>query len=69
MSQFLPVDEQLDLLQKGAAEIIRVSDLRERLEREGAELIPGPPERLGTLIQVDLASWKKLITEARLQLE
>ncbi len=32
MSQFLPVDEQLDLLQKGAAEIIRVSDLRERLE-------------------------------------
>jgi tyrosyl-tRNA synthetase len=32
MSQFLPVDEQLDLLQKGAAEIIRVADLRERLE-------------------------------------
>jgi tyrosyl-tRNA synthetase len=32
MSKFLPVDEQMDLLQKGAAEIIRVSDLRERLE-------------------------------------
>ena len=32
MSQFLPVDEQMDLLEKGAAEIIRVSDLRERLE-------------------------------------
>jgi tyrosyl-tRNA synthetase len=32
MSEFLPVEEQLDLLQKGAAEIIRVSDLRERLE-------------------------------------
>jgi tyrosyl-tRNA synthetase len=31
-STFPPVDEQLDLLQKGAAEIIRVSDLRERLE-------------------------------------
>jgi tyrosyl-tRNA synthetase len=29
---FLPVDEQLDYLQKGAAEIIRVSDLRDRLE-------------------------------------
>jgi len=28
---FLPADEQLDYLQKGAAEIIRVSDLRERL--------------------------------------
>jgi tyrosyl-tRNA synthetase len=29
---FPPVDEQMDYLQKGAAEIIRVSDLRERLE-------------------------------------
>jgi tyrosyl-tRNA synthetase len=29
---FLPVDEQMDLLEKGAAEIIRVADLRERLE-------------------------------------
>jgi tyrosyl-tRNA synthetase len=29
---FPPADEQLDYLQKGAAEIIRVSDLRERLE-------------------------------------
>ncbi|MGA3335388.1 MAG: tyrosine--tRNA ligase [Terracidiphilus sp.] len=32
MTKFLPVNEQMDLLQKGAAEIIRVSDLRERLE-------------------------------------
>jgi tyrosyl-tRNA synthetase len=32
MTDFLPVDEQMDLLQKGAAEIIRVADLRERLE-------------------------------------
>jgi tyrosyl-tRNA synthetase len=32
MSTFKPVDEQLDLLEKGAAEIIRVADLRERLE-------------------------------------
>jgi tyrosyl-tRNA synthetase len=30
--KFLPVDEQMDLLQKGAAEIIRAADLRERLE-------------------------------------
>jgi tyrosyl-tRNA synthetase len=29
---FPPVDEQMEYLQKGAAEIIRVSDLRERLE-------------------------------------
>ena len=29
---FPPIDDQLDYLQKGAAEIIRVSDLHERLE-------------------------------------
>jgi tripartite-type tricarboxylate transporter receptor subunit TctC len=44
-------------------------DVRERLEREGAELIPGPPERLGTLIESDLANWKKLIVEAKLSFE
>ncbi len=33
MASFLPVDEQLDLLEKGAAEIIRVAELRERLEK------------------------------------
>src|SRR3974377_1562740 len=33
MSSFPPVDEQLAYLRKGAAEIIRESDLRERLEK------------------------------------
>ncbi|HEY3929000.1 MAG TPA: tyrosine--tRNA ligase [Candidatus Koribacter sp.] len=33
MSQFAPVDEQIAYLKKGAAEIIRESDLRERLEK------------------------------------
>jgi tyrosyl-tRNA synthetase len=43
MPEFLPVDEQMDLLQKGAAEIIRVSDLRERLEESR---ITGRPLRV-----------------------
>jgi tyrosyl-tRNA synthetase len=40
MSAFLPVDEQMDLLQKGAAEIIRVADLRERLEESRKTGLP-----------------------------
>jgi len=32
MREFLAVDDQMDLLLKGAAEVIRVADLRERLE-------------------------------------
>ena len=55
-----------------AAEVKRVlaqPDVRERLEREGAELIPGEPDALGAIIAKDLSSWKKLITEARLTFE
>jgi hypothetical protein len=32
-------------------------------------LIPGAPERLGALIEADLVKWKKLIAEARVELE
>jgi tyrosyl-tRNA synthetase len=32
MTDFAPINEQMDLLEKGAAEMIRASDLRERLE-------------------------------------
>ncbi|MGA7313861.1 MAG: tyrosine--tRNA ligase [Silvibacterium sp.] len=40
MANFPPVDEQLDLLEKGAAEIIRVSELRERLEKSRQTSVP-----------------------------
>ena len=43
MPSFPPVDEQLDYLRKGAAEIIRESDLRERIERS---LASGKPMRV-----------------------
>ena len=43
MASFLPVDEQLAYLRKGAAEIIRESDLRERLEKS---LRTGKPMRV-----------------------
>jgi tyrosyl-tRNA synthetase len=38
--EFPPVDEQLDLLEKGAAEIIRVSELRDRLEKSRETGVP-----------------------------
>ena len=40
MNSFPPVDEQLDLLEKGAAEIIRVVELRERLEKSRETGVP-----------------------------
>jgi len=49
--------------------VLAQPEVRERLEREGAEIISGPPERLGALIEADLANWKKLIVEAKITLE
>src|SRR5471030_2986022 len=43
MANFAPVDEQLAYIKKGAAEIIRESDLRERLEHS---LKTGKPLRV-----------------------
>lgn len=34
MATSLPIDEQMNLLEKGAAEMIRFADLRERLEEK-----------------------------------
>jgi tripartite-type tricarboxylate transporter receptor subunit TctC len=49
--------------------ILAQPDVKARLGKEGAEPIPGPPERLGAIIQADLDGWKKLIVDAKLQLE
>ena len=67
-----PAGTPREIIAKLNAEVNRVlaqQDVRERLEREGAEIVAGPPERLGTIIEADLASWKKLIADAKLQLE
>src|SRR5579863_2428463 len=40
MPNFAPVDEQLAYLKKGSAEIIRESDLRQKLERSRATSKP-----------------------------
>ena len=49
--------------------VLAQPDVRARLEREGAELVPGAPDQLGALIENDLAHWKKLIVEAKLSFE
>jgi tripartite-type tricarboxylate transporter receptor subunit TctC len=49
--------------------VLAQPDVRARLEREGAEIVSGPAERLGTIIETDLAAWRKLITEFGLRFE
>jgi len=49
--------------------VLAQPDVRSRLEREGAEIVSGPPERLGAIIETDLAAWRKLIAEFGLRFE
>ena len=67
-----PVGTPQAIVARLNAEVTRIlaqPAVRERLEREGAELAAGPPERLSALMETDLAGWKKLIAEAKLQLD
>ena len=67
-----PAGTPREIVAKLNAEVNRVlaqPEMRERLGREGAEIVAGPPERLGTIIETDLAAWKKLIAEANLNLD
>jgi len=56
-------------LNAATQKVLAQSDVKARLEREGAELVPGPPERLGALIERDLAGWRRLIADERLTFE
>lgn len=53
-------------LNAGVQKVLAQPEVRARLEREGAELVPGAPERLGVLIERDLNGWRRLIVEAKL---
>ncbi|HVE51658.1 MAG TPA: tripartite tricarboxylate transporter substrate binding protein [Casimicrobiaceae bacterium] len=67
-----PVGTPRDVIARLNSEVQKMlaqPDVKARLEREGAELTAGGPERLGVMIERDLAGWRKLITEARLSFE
>jgi tripartite-type tricarboxylate transporter receptor subunit TctC len=49
--------------------VLAQPEVRERLEREGAEIVAGPPDRLGAIIATDLHKWKKLVSDIGLKLE
>ena len=59
----------VDKLNAETRAVLAQPEVRERLEREGADVIADAPGRLAALIETDLARWKKLIVEAGLTLD
>jgi tripartite-type tricarboxylate transporter receptor subunit TctC len=49
--------------------VLAEPEVKDRLDREGADIVSGSPEQLGTIIETDLACWKKLIADAKLTLD
>jgi len=67
-----PAGTPPDVIARLNAEVQKLlvqTDVRARLEREGVEILPGPPERLRAIIETDLNGWKKLISDAGLKLD
>ena len=67
-----PVGTPRDVVAKLNAEVqklLAITEVREKLERDGVELTPSGPERMQAFIGADIAAWKKLITEGKLVLE
>ncbi|HYT97146.1 MAG TPA: tripartite tricarboxylate transporter substrate binding protein [Casimicrobiaceae bacterium] len=62
--------EILAKLNREIQTILGDPEVRERLEREGAEVVDaGSPDRLGQIIAHDLARWKKLVADIGMTLE
>ena len=67
-----PIGTPREIVAQLNAEVTRIlalPEVKERLEREGAELIAGPPEKLESMIERDVLGWRKLIVKAGLELE
>ena len=67
-----PAATPADIVAKLNREVQRIlleRDVRERLEREGAEVVVGAPDALKQIIGHDLARWKKLVSDIGMTLQ
>jgi len=51
------------------ARVLEQPDVKDRLEREGSELVVGSPDRLRAIVDADLARWRKLVAETGMRLD
>jgi tripartite-type tricarboxylate transporter receptor subunit TctC len=60
------------LIDKLAAEyvrILRLPEVKDTLQKMGADPMPGSPEQFSALIKTDLVRYAKLIKDAKIRLE
>jgi tripartite-type tricarboxylate transporter receptor subunit TctC len=47
--------------------LLKEPDVRESLAKQGMSAVGGPPERLGELLQRELARWTRVVSAARIK--
>jgi tripartite-type tricarboxylate transporter receptor subunit TctC len=61
--------ETVNKLQGELAKILHAPDLKDRMLREGFELVAGTPEQFATIIRDESARWAKVVKDAQLTLD
>ena len=59
----------IDKLSAEYARILRTPDVRDTLQKMGADTMIGSPEQFAALIKTDLTRYAKLIRDAKIRLE
>lgn len=56
-------------LNREIGRLLNASDMRERIAREGAEIVAGGPEEFGSFYRAEIEKWAKVIRAADIRLE
>ena len=59
----------VERLNRETVRVLEAADVRERLQAQGAEPMPGTPEAFGTFIQEEIAKWAPVVKQAGVKLD
>ena len=56
----------IDRVYNEIAKILKMPDVREKMETDGSEPVGTPPAQLGAHLRTEVEKWRKVITEAKI---
>ncbi len=59
----------IDRLNRELNSVLAEKDVAKKIEAQGAEVEPGTPEQLKTLVQKEVVRWKAVVTAAKIKVE
>ena len=59
----------VERLNRETVRVLEAPDIRERLEAQGAEPMPGTPEAFGSFIQEEMSRWRPVVKQAGVKLD